>query len=284
MVLDGNQYRVIVESAPNLVWRAGKDAMCDYFNATWLNYTGRTMEEELGNGWSEGVHPDDYDRCVQGYMQAFNNREVFELVYRIRRNDGQWRWLHDRGAPFYDDNNEFAGYIGSCIDVNEQITGETWKTMAQKDGLTGLFNRFHFELEARQLYQISWVTKRRLCAVMIDIDNFKYFNDHYGHSYGDKVLVSFAAALKETIRDTDLLSRYGGDEFILLLPETSRNRAEQLINRIKNKLENPDVNFEGEKTRLSFSYGIAEMQDSDSYEAFIEKADRLMYTEKNKKR
>lgn len=284
MILDGNQYKIIVESAPNMLWRAGKDALCDYFNTTWLSYTGRTMEQEVGNGWAEGVHREDFDRCLRIYLNAFKSREVFEMIYRLKRHDGEWRWIHDRGVPFYDDHNEFAGYIGSCIDVNEQITGETWKAMAQKDGLTGILNRLHFEQTARRLFETAHQSKRSLCAIMIDIDHFKFFNDHYGHAFGDKILISFAGVLKENVRDRDLVGRYGGDEFILFLPETSYNSASLIVSRITNRWKMPISYRDNTDICLSFSFGIAEAKDSDSYEDLIEKADSIMYADKRRKK
>jgi PAS domain S-box-containing protein len=103
-----------------MIWRAGLDAKCDYFNETWLAFTGRTMEQEMGDGWAEGVHPEDFDRCVAHYLEHFHRREAFEMEYRLRRHDGEWRWIFDRGVPFTDDAGAFAGFIGSCVDVHER--------------------------------------------------------------------------------------------------------------------------------------------------------------------
>jgi two-component system CheB/CheR fusion protein len=103
-----------------MIWRAGLDAKCDYFNDTWLAYTGRTLEQESGDGWAEGVHRDDLDRCVEYYLAHFQRREAFEMEYRLRRHDGVYRWIFDRGVPFTDDAGEFAGFIGSCVDVDDR--------------------------------------------------------------------------------------------------------------------------------------------------------------------
>jgi PAS domain S-box-containing protein len=103
-----------------MIWRAGLDAKCDYFNETWLAFTGRTMEQEMGDGWAEGVHPEDFDRCVRHYLDHFHRHEAFEMEYRLRRHDGEWRWIFDRGVPFTDDGGAFAGFIGSCVDVHER--------------------------------------------------------------------------------------------------------------------------------------------------------------------
>ena len=103
-----------------MIWRAGPDAKCDYFNETWLEYTGRRLEQELGDGWVEGVHPDDVERCVAYYLDHFRRRVPFEMEYRLRRRDGVYRWSFDRGVPFTDDSGVFAGFIGSCVDVDER--------------------------------------------------------------------------------------------------------------------------------------------------------------------
>ena len=118
--LEHDEYETLVEQAPILIWRSDTTAACDYFNERWLEYTGRTMEQERGSGWAEGVHPDDYERCLAIYLGAFERREIFEMEYRLRRHDGVYRWLADRGVPFYR-NGEFAGFIGSCADIDEKI-------------------------------------------------------------------------------------------------------------------------------------------------------------------
>lgn len=118
--LTSTAYRSLVEHSPVMAWRSGLDANCDYFNGTWLSFTGRTLEQEMGNGWTEGVHRADLERCVAHYLEHFKRREPFEMEYRLRRHDGVYRWILDRGAPFTDDTGTFAGFIGSCVDVDER--------------------------------------------------------------------------------------------------------------------------------------------------------------------
>jgi PAS domain S-box-containing protein len=118
--LGSNEYRLLVEHSPVLIWRAGLDAKCDYFNDTWLAYTGRTFEQECGDGWAEGVHAEDLQRCVDYYLDHFHRREAFEMEYRLRRHDGAYRWILDRGVPYHGDDGSFAGFIGSCVDVDER--------------------------------------------------------------------------------------------------------------------------------------------------------------------
>ena len=121
------EYRLLVEHSPVLIWRADLNKKCDYFNEVWLDFTGRTLEQELGDGWAEGVHPEDLDRCLKIYVTNFDARQPFEMEYRLRRHDGVYRWIFDRGVPYTDDHGEFLGYIGSCVDVTERREGEQAK-------------------------------------------------------------------------------------------------------------------------------------------------------------
>ena len=118
--LTTTEYRLLVRHSPVMIWRAGLDAKCDYFNETWLAFTGRALGQEIGDGWAEGVHPEDFGRCVAHYLDHFHRRQPFEMEYRLRRNDGEYRWIFDRGVPYANDAGEFAGFIGSCVDVDER--------------------------------------------------------------------------------------------------------------------------------------------------------------------
>jgi PAS domain S-box-containing protein len=115
-----SRFRIMADVAPVLLWMAGPDALCTFFNQTWLDFTGRTLEEEWGVGWAEGVHFEDFERCVGTYMAAFAERRRFEMEYRLRRADGQYRWILDRGAPRWESDGRFAGYIGSCVDITDR--------------------------------------------------------------------------------------------------------------------------------------------------------------------
>jgi PAS domain S-box-containing protein len=114
------RFRVITDASPMMVWMAGTDKLCYYFNKGWLDFVGRTLEQESGNGWTENVHPEDFDRCLQIYVSNFDAHRPFEMEYRMRHHTGQHRWILDRGVPRYTPDGTFEGYVGCCLDIHDQ--------------------------------------------------------------------------------------------------------------------------------------------------------------------
>jgi PAS domain S-box-containing protein len=113
------RFHAIADAAPVLIWISGPDKQCSYVNKGWLDFTGRTIEQELGNGWTEGVYSGDFDLCLKTYVEAFDKQGPFEMEFRLRRFDGQYRWILDRGIPRLGPDGTFLGYIGTCIDITE---------------------------------------------------------------------------------------------------------------------------------------------------------------------
>jgi len=115
-------FRNIAENSPVMIWMSGTDKSCYYFNPSWLEFTGRTMDQEKGYGWADGVHPDDLQRCLKVYNDAFDARKSFTMEYRLRRHDGTYRWISDNGKPVHLPDGTFTGFIGSCADIHERYT------------------------------------------------------------------------------------------------------------------------------------------------------------------
>lgn len=124
-------FKELADFAPVMIWRSGTDALCDWFNKPWLDFVGRTLEQETGNGWAENVHPDDFDRCLDIYVSSFNVRKPFTMTYRLKRHDDVYREILDNGAAYYREG-EFAGYFGSCIDISDRSEMEAQLRQAQK--------------------------------------------------------------------------------------------------------------------------------------------------------
>ncbi len=143
------RFRLVADTAPVLIWMSDTNKLCTYFNKTWLDFTGRSMDSELGNGWAEGVHPEDLHRCLDTYTQSFDRREKFRMEYRLRHHDGEYRWILDVGVPRINEHGSFAGYIGICVDVNERKLIEQERLLSE--------NRFRqfFETMPEYCYMVS---------------------------------------------------------------------------------------------------------------------------------
>jgi PAS domain S-box-containing protein len=148
------RFGIVADAAPVLIWMSGVDKLCTFFNKRWLEFTGRSLEQEMGNGWAEGVHPDDLQGCLNTYAEAFDVREPFVMQYRLRRNDGEYRWLSDQGVPRYNAQGEFVGYIGSCVDVT--------KLLRQQKALSQFEERVALAAEAAHLgvWEFDTATER----------------------------------------------------------------------------------------------------------------------------
>ena len=124
-------YRYLADSSIALIWTADTGKLCDSFNQPWLEFTGRTLEQELGNGWAEGVHPEDYARCLDIYSSHFDRHQPFQMEYRLRYHDGTYRWIIDYGLPRFTSTGSFIGYIGFCYDISERKQAEEEKASLQ---------------------------------------------------------------------------------------------------------------------------------------------------------
>jgi PAS domain S-box-containing protein len=116
-----DRFKVMADSSPVMLWMSAVDSNCYFFNKPWLDFTGRTLEQEVGAGWCEGIYFEDFQHCLDTYLDHFNARKPFRMRYRLRRHDGQYRWLLDTGVPRYSPDGTFMGFVGSCIDIQEMV-------------------------------------------------------------------------------------------------------------------------------------------------------------------
>ena len=155
------RFRTMADTAPVLIWISDTTKLCTWFNKPWLDFTGRTMEQEIGNGWAEGVHQEDFERCLSIYSTSFDSRQPFTMEYRLRRHDGDYRWFLDNGIPRFSETHEFVGYIGTCIDITE-------RKRAEKE-----FQTLNEELERRVVARTA-----EHAAVNAELEAFSYSVSH----------------------------------------------------------------------------------------------------------
>ncbi|HEX4919597.1 MAG TPA: PAS domain S-box protein, partial [Candidatus Bathyarchaeia archaeon] len=177
------RFRLVANTAPVMIWMSDTDKMRNYFNKPWLDFTGRTLEQELGNGWTDGVHSEDFTEFMKTYTDAFDKRERFEMEYRLRRKDGEYRWISAIGVPRFNDDGTFAGFIGCCIDVTERKHAE--------EALSTIGRRL---IEAHE-EERTWIGRelhddinQKLAMLAIEIDRWKQegsrakFTEHLSHA------------------------------------------------------------------------------------------------------
>lgn len=141
------RFRNMADSAPLMIWMSGTDQLCKYLNQGWLDFTGRTLEQELGSGWTQGIYTEDYDRAWQIYSSAFDHRAQFTVEYRLRRADGVFCWVYASGTPRFSTEGEFLGYIGSCVDIADRKEAEQALQEAHKE-----VSKLKNQLQAENIY------------------------------------------------------------------------------------------------------------------------------------
>jgi PAS domain S-box-containing protein len=152
------RFRAMADAAPVLIWLADTDKRCIWFNQGWLEFTGRTLDQEFGHGWTEGVHPDDFNRCVAIYTLNFDARRPFRMEYRLRRRDGVYRWILDAGRPRFHDNGDFCGYIGSCIDITDHKDAELSLARSRHElaAVVGALDDLVLEVDSDYKFRNCW--------------------------------------------------------------------------------------------------------------------------------
>lgn len=158
------RFRQMADASPVLIWMSGSDKLCYYFNQPWLDFTGRSLNQEMGNGWTEGIHPDDIQGCLDTYVTAFDARQPFQMEYRFKRFDGVYRWILDAAVPRHTSEGKFLGYIGSCIDIEDRKQTEEARQDSEK----------RFRTLADNISQMMWMMDASGCVYWYNQRWFDY--------------------------------------------------------------------------------------------------------------
>lgn len=201
------RFRMMADTAPVMVWMAGADTHCTFVNKRWLEFTGRTLEEEIGDAWITGVHPQDLSRCQESYHNAFKTEQPFTMEYRLRRADGEYRWVLDTGVPLFESNGRFAGYIGTCMDLTErkEMEDQLRKAVKEKESL---LREVHHRVK-NNLQVISSLLNLQ-CASVKDPQIVQLFREC-------QVRITSIALLHETLHRSSDLSRIRMDDYMRTL-------------------------------------------------------------------
>jgi len=164
------RFRNMADTAPVMIWVADESKGCTYFNKQWLDFTGRSLHQELGDGWAKGVHPDDYDHCMEVFAGSFDKRVRFEMEYRLRDKDRQYRWVYVSATPRFSSDGRFLGYIGSCLDITQRKGSEEQLRKANEE-----LHELKNQLEAENIYlQEELQLDQRFDEIVGQSDVIKY--------------------------------------------------------------------------------------------------------------
>ncbi|MFE1748895.1 PAS domain S-box protein [Coleofasciculus sp. H7-2] len=262
------RFRQMADTAPVLIWMSGLDKLCYYFNKPWLNFTGRTTEQEMGNGWAQGVHPDDFQFCLDTYVNAFDARQDFKMEYRLRRFDGEYRWLLDMGIPRFTPDDSFLGYIGSCIDISDRKEAEA-SIRQLNQNLEQRVKERTTQLEAanKELESFSYSVSHDLRAPLRHISGFvDLLQKRLGSTTLDATSLRYLKTITQTAKQAGMLvdellafSRMGRTEMRYtsinmdrLVREVQRNLEQEINGRAMNwQIDNlPEVQGDPSMLRL----------------------------------
>ncbi len=258
--------------------------------ATNLGYSREEIPEEVGfEYFTSKLHPEDYDRVMDNMRQhLLNKTNAFDLEYRIQTKDGHYVWYYDRGKVMKRTKEGKPLVVsGIVFDVSKnknmenelREANEKLKQLVITDELTGAFNKRFMNEKINSEIQLYDRTNTSFSLIMLDVDNFKLVNDNFGHNVGDLVLKKVVETVKKRIRKIDILSRWGGDEFIILLPDTQMPHAIVLAEDLKAAFDRIMIDEVG---KVTSSIGVSTYTKGDTIDTLIKKVDDLMYHSKSK--
>jgi diguanylate cyclase (GGDEF)-like protein/PAS domain S-box-containing protein len=284
------KYRFLTENSGDVIWHINKSYRIDYISPADERIRGYRREEVIGTQIWSVFKPEGIElvrRKIAHHQEAGqvgNNNQITRFEIEQRCKDGSWIWAEVVAAPHYDNYGNLIGYHGLSRDITErkQLLDQLYHE-ATVDELTQVPNRRHFTNLAEIEFRRAKRYHHPLSLVVIDFDDLKHINDTYGHLAGDRALSVFSKIVKEIIRDVDVLGRFGGDEFLLLMPETDAEHALLVMERIRNILASSPIYFGEKSFTISFSAGIASLKEwTDTVEELLNRADSALYKTKDK--
>ena len=282
------KYRFLAEYSGDVIWHINRSYRIDFISTADETIRGFKREEVIGQPiWNifkpEGIklvrEKIEHHRQVE---QVGNNMNVTRFEIEQRTRDGNWIWTDITAAPHYNKYGKLVGYHGISRDISERKRLlEELNRYATIDELCQIPNRRHFMTLAEKELKRSKRYHHKLSICLIDFDNLKAINDSHGHLAGDRALSMFAKMVQTMIRDMDIIGRFGGDEFLILLPETDQEQAYKVIDRIRGVISTSPIHFKGESYKISISAGITCIKEwTVTLDDLLNRADEALYKAK----
>lgn len=272
-------YRYTVEQNPQIPWTADAEGRVLSVSSRWVEFTGISQIDALGNGWLKALHPDDVTPAAESWDEALSTRCPVDINYRLRRSTGEYRWSRARATPRLGENNKVLLWYGTVEDVHEQhLANEKLKVQAFQDDLTGLPNRRRFVDELRMRLRVS---NEPVGLMVLDLDDFKVVNDRYGHLTGDALLRLVARYLQRAVEPHEFIARLGGDEFAVICQQTPSESG--LLERAKSIEASLDSRLKGNVKSRSCrpSIGCALGFGGENSDEVFRRADLALYAAKS---
>ncbi len=286
-------YKTLVESTKALPWQVDWQTMTfSYVGPQIKEMFGWNVEDWAGiSDWAECIHPDERDRVVENCLEQSMKGVAHEADYRILVRGGDYIWIRDVVHVICNEKNEPISLVGLMFDIHAQKSAEEelillkqeLEVLSYQDCLTGVANRRFYDAFLVREWELAKRNCSAISMIMLDIDFFKQYNDCYGHHAGDIALQVIANTLKSWVRDTDLVARIGGEEFVIIILGSTERKTFEVAERIRIQIEKTPIMQNGGKSFLTASFGMGVIFpyiSEDSVEVFQQKVDRQLYCAK----
>jgi diguanylate cyclase (GGDEF)-like protein/PAS domain S-box-containing protein len=293
------RYKYIVENIKDIIWEMDSNLIFTFISPTSKDMVGYEADEMVGRCMLDFLSNESKNRISEQWKQKIlsrvsgDSKEAVLLDVQFICKDGRKMWVEVSAKPVFIDE-EFRGYIGTTRDISEKKLFENklgkyikelrtanvrLEELATFDMLTGAYNRRKFEQYIKSSVDIKEKYKCDFSIIMFDIDYFKQINDICGHNNGDKILQDISTIVKNTLRDTDKLFRWGGDEFIILLPGTTLKDAYKVAEKVRSSIESN--NFGMQCNKVTVSFGVGEYKNGDTIDQYVSNVDKALFMAKS---